>query len=650
MNRLLRHRGYLPALLVLLLVVLLHFALIPFFGARVPGLIVAYLVAFLWASWCGYGPGILNCVLMLVVLPQTILPASRLGQFNIRTFIIFLLLSLLVSTVSASRAKTEAMLRSANAQLDERVQQRTAELEKTNTELGHRLAELENLYRKLSVGVAFLDGGLRFRRLNEQMACFNGAPLAAHAGQPFREMVPPAIADSLEPVLRRILETGEAVVDHPLQSSFNHDSQDLRHWLFTCSPVHADSGTVIGVQVLAQDVTERKRFDESLRHTAKLESLGILAGGIAHDFNNLLTGILGNAGLAQDMLPPRHATANLLANVIIASERAADLTRQLLAYAGKGRFVIEPVNLSVLIRDLQPLIATSAENRVDIRLDLLPESVVAGDPGQMQQLIMNLVINGAESIPEGEPGIVTVRTSLVDLEASALPWSGRLVGGGQLPAGSYLLLEVRDTGCGMDAATMDRIFDPFFTTKFVGRGLGLAAALGIVRGHRGGLIVDSTPDVGTAFQVLLPAASSAVRSPRQPAKLRQDHAGQAVLVVDDEDMVRHTAKACLETYGYHVVEADSGARAIELLHRTPNISLVILDLTMPEMDGEKTCRELRRIRPALKVILSSGHDETNVMRRFEGQTLSGFVQKPFTVASLISKVNEALPRAAVAHD
>ncbi len=587
---------------------------------------------------------------MLAVLPLTILPSSRFGQFNIRTFAIFLLLSLLVSTVSANRTRTEAMLRSANAQLDERVRQRTRELETANTELGHRLAELENLYRKLSVGVAFLDDDLRFRRLNEQMASFNGAPLAVHAGRPFREMVTPAVADSLEPLLRHILATGDTVLDHPLQSSVRNDSKDVRDWLFTCSPVHAESGAVIGVQVLAQDVTERNRFDECLRHTAKLESLGILAGGIAHDFNNLLTGILGNASLAQEMFPPGHAAANLLGNVMIASERAADLTRQLLAYAGKGRVVIEPVDLSVLIRDLQPLIATSTENRVDIRLDLLPESFVAGDPGQMQQLIMNLVINGAEAIPEGRPGVVRARTSIMELEDSSPPWVGRMVGGDQLPAGSYVLLEVTDTGSGMDAATMDRIFDPFFTTKFTGRGLGLAAVLGIVRGHRGGLNVESTPGAGTAFRVLLPAAAPAGTSPRPSSALLTGHAGQTVLVVDDEALVRRTAKACLESYGYPVIEADSGASAIEILDRTPNIELVILDLTMPDMDGEETCRELRRIRPRLKVMLSSGHHETNVMRRFEGQTLAGFLQKPFTLASLISKVNEALPRAAAAHE
>jgi signal transduction histidine kinase len=266
-----------------------------------------------------------------------------------------------------------------------------------------------------------------------------------------------------------------------------------------------------------RDITDRRRFERHLQHTQKLESLGLLAGGIAHDFNNLLTGIMGNASLGLTELPDSAPIRRNLREIVSASERAADLTRQLLAYAGKGRFVLERIDLSQLVREIEPLIRTSIPKMVDIQLDLgagLPS--VEADPGQIQQLVMNLIINGAEAIGEANPGAVVIRTETRDLDAEEIR---REFPNDPLSPGSYVGLEVRDTGSGMDEATRNKIFDPFFTTKFQGRGLGLAAVSGIVRAQKGAIRVYSSPGRGSSFQVLFPAvaAKPAKRGPRKPA-------------------------------------------------------------------------------------------------------------------------------------
>ena len=270
------------------------------------------------------------------------------------------------------------------------------------------------------------------------------------------------------------------------------------------------------------DVTERRRIDEQLRHTQKLESLGVLAGGVAHDFNNLLTGILGNASLALDGIPPNHPNHTLLEEVTKAAERAADLTRQLLAYAGKGRFVMRTVNLSDLVREIGGLVQTSIPKAVQLRLQLterLPG--IDADPGQLQQIVMNLVINGAEAIgPEG--GTVLVRTGVQPVDEQYIETMSSA--GELLRPGQYVFLEVHDSGSGMSEETLAKIFDPFYTTKFAGRGLGLSAVLGIVRAHKGALKVYSKPGSGTTFKVLFPASANPMG--QQPATVARELALQ----------------------------------------------------------------------------------------------------------------------------
>jgi signal transduction histidine kinase len=382
----------------------------------------------------------------------------------------------------------------------------------------------------------------------------------------------------------------------------------------------------------------RKQMEERLREAAKFESLGILAGGIAHDFNNLLTGVLGNASLLAELETDSFNKA-AAENIVEATERAAHLTRQMLAYAGKGRYVIERLDLSKQIPAIAELVAASVPKYVELHFDLTQNAFIDADLGQLQQLVMNLVVNAAEAIrPPG--GLIEVSTTIVTLAGSLVLNTVT----GPLPEGRYVLLQVRDTGQGMDEDTKAKIFDPFFTTKFTGRGLGLAAVLGIVRAHRGGLKVTSAPGKGTTFQVLFPLAEAPDRclAPSSP-ELQSEGAG-TILVADDELVVRRTAKVGLEKSGYTVLLAENGLEAVKLFAReSSRIAAVVLDVTMPVMDGREALTRLREIRSDIPVIASSGYSEATARQQF-GDDIAGFLQKPYTVARLNEVVRQVLRR------
>jgi PAS domain S-box-containing protein len=391
---------------------------------------------------------------------------------------------------------------------------------------------------------------------------------------------------------------------------------------------------------LITDITERKKVEDRLWQAQKLESIGLLAGGIAHDFNNLLVGVIGNASMAQELLPLGHDAGELLQRVLSTGEQLAHLTRQMLAYSGKGRFVFEPLSLSDLIPEMSSLVQPSISKKIALHFGLEPDlPLVEADRGQMQQVVMNLLLNAAEAIGSNA-GLISVKTGFQVVDEAYIR---RNPGAADLRPGKYVRLKVRDTGCGMDEATKARIFDPFFTTKFTGRGLGLAAVAGIVRGHKGSITVSSTPGKGSCFTVLFPAGDGAAAVSPVVARDADLHGAGTILVVDDEEAVRVMAEKALERYGYKVLVADCGLAAIDVCRRHPgDISLVVLDLSMPGMAGEEALPELRKIRPNVKIVVSSGYSETETMRLFAGQRVSGFLQKPFTSTRLAAKVKRAL--------
>ena len=390
------------------------------------------------------------------------------------------------------------------------------------------------------------------------------------------------------------------------------------------------------------DHSEQKRAEEHLRQAQKLESIGLLAGGIAHDFNNLLVAVVGGASLALDMIPAESGASELLLRVLKTGEQLAHLTRQLLAYSGKGRFVIEPVNLSAAVPEMIALIQASISKKIALRLELdanLP--LVEADRGQIQQVLMNLVFNAAEAIGNNS-GSICVRTAPQNVDRAYLQlhpeWDVR--------EGEYIRLEVQDDGCGMDAASQAKIFDPFFTTKFVGRGLGLAAVSGIIRSHKGAIAVVSAPGAGSTFTVLLPTAApgraEALATRPTPSPLAARGTG-TILIVDDEMLVREMAGKTLRRQGFEVLQAESAAAAIDVLKRHPGeIQAIVLDLSMPGKSGNEVLPELRQVRPGVRVIVSSGYDEGQTMAMFQGQAVAGFIQKPYTAAALVEKVRAVM--------
>ena len=401
-------------------------------------------------------------------------------------------------------------------------------------------------------------------------------------------------------------------------------------------PVSGWNSWFIGI-----DVSEREAILKQLLHSQKLEGLGVMAGGIAHDFNNLLTAILGNASIAQASLPKSDPSQAALAEVVKASERAAMLTQQLLAYAGKTTLQTVPVDLSAHVREIAGLLRAAISRKVELVMDLdddLPP--VDADPAQLQQLVMNLVVNGAEAC-ERRPGSVRMRTHIREV---GMPADPAMESPGDVEPGTYVRLEVRDDGAGMAPEVQQKIFDPFFSTKFTGRGLGLAAVLGIVRSHKGSISVDSTPGKGSVFEVLLPV-SKVERAPRREDASNVPTGEGLILVVDDEPLVLRLATAALEKLGYRVATAESGREAVDYFRiHGSDVTCVLLDMTMPGMDGQETFESLRSVRADVLVVLSSGYSEVSAIEQFDGTRPAGFIQKPYTVRGLGEKIKEAIAR------
>ncbi|HEU4648404.1 MAG TPA: CHASE domain-containing protein [Gemmatimonadales bacterium] len=457
---------------------------------------------------------------------------------------------------------------------------------------------------------------------------------------------------------RRSVRTGQ-----PYEAEYRLRRSDgsYRWHLDRGAPLRNEAGEITRWFGTCTDVDDPRRAQQALQQAQKLESIGVLAGGIAHDFNNLLTGITGNVSLAASTLPPDDAARPMLDDALRASERAASLTAQLLAYAGKGRFFLQSVDLCSVINELVPLIRATISRKVAVRLDLAPDCpAVRGDASQLQQLLMNLIINGAEAIGDAV-GTVTVRVRGEVLSARPPEFAGD-----NLAPGLFVRIEVEDTGCGMDQATLAQIFDPFFTTKFTGRGLGLAAALGIVRGHRGAIAIRTAPGHGSTFSVLLPGepsqpntaappaaaplatsspAAAPVAAPSAPQPSPAKNGNGLVLLADDELTVRRVGMAALERLGYEVIVAEDGGQALALaLAPGRQLRLAMLDLTMPELGGAEVARRLRDAWPTLPIVVMSGYGEQEALLRLAGISVDGFLPKPFTDKQLERAVEEALGR------
>ncbi|MFH1496872.1 MAG: response regulator [Verrucomicrobiota bacterium] len=408
-------------------------------------------------------------------------------------------------------------------------------------------------------------------------------------------------------------------------------------------------GLAININDRREAEAEKLLLERKLLEGQKLESLGVLAGGIAHDFNNLLTGILGHANLLRQDVPDPGATS-LIDRIERSALRAAELCQQMLAYSGRGRYAVQTVCLDQLTSDLLPLIEASIGKQVRINLDFAkPAAPVCVDPTQIRQIIMNLVINASDAIGK-TAGDILIKTGRQAVDRRYLQ---SCVLSPDLPGGEYAFLEVGDTGCGMDAETLAKIFDPFFTTKFTGRGLGLAAVLGIIRGHQGALHVSSRAGFGSTFRMLLPCAGQPLEGMQSNAPFARTSARSAtapdvtgparILLVDDDEQVRLVGEQILRSLGHHPTLAADGETAMQRYKNTPHDhDLILLDLTMPGMDGAEVMRRMHEINPGQPILIMSGYSEQDAAESYSAHPAVGFLQKPFTMAALRERIDTML--------
>jgi signal transduction histidine kinase/ActR/RegA family two-component response regulator len=539
--------------------------------------------------------------------------------------------------------------------LSEHLKQRTEQLEAANRQLRDEMEERERAGEalresqvKLEAALASTTDAVFISDAQGRFVDFNDAFATFHRFR-VREECPPTLdkwydvvdlflpdgsLSPLEmwPVLRALRGEKVANAEYTLR---RRDTGETWAGSYSFGPVCGKDGAILGSVVVGRDITEQKQAEQHLRHSQKLESVGVLAGGIAHDFNNLLTTILGNASMLR--MQTTADAGERVAAIMESGERAAGLTRQLLAYAGKAQFEITDFDVSRLVRSTTDLIRMSVPKSTDVEIDVprdLP--LVRGDASQIQQVVMNLVMNAAEAIAGGTGGRVSVCAGVRDLDSAS---AARLDAG--MVAGGYVSITVRDNGCGMDEPTKAKIFDPFFTTKFTGRGLGLAAVHGILRSHQGTIKVESRPGQGSTFTVYLPSSHARPAASAGEAARRTAGRTATILVVDDEEPIRVLAKAALEGFGHRVLLAADGQQALDVLGGKMGVDLAVLDLIMPGLAGVEAFSEMRRRWPRLPILVVTGFS------RYEAYELGiprsqPFLEKPYTIQMLAAAVEKVL--------
>ncbi len=524
------------------------------------------------------------------------------------------------------------------AMLRQEVAERTRELLENQAVLHESEQKFRLAFENANTGMCLVDLSGKLMRVNNKMAEIMGYSKDELEHMTVNSLAVPEDSELNHEFIKKAISSAEE--SSAFEKRYYHKDGHVVWGQVASSLVRNAAGEPEYFISQIQDITIRKKMEDEriamerqLLHSQKLESLGVLAGGIAHDFNNILTAIIGNADLALMRTNKESPAVENLQRIERAASQAADLAKQMLAYSGKGKFVIENIDLNQLVEEMTHMLGVSISKKAALRLNLTrPLPPVEADATQLRQVIMNLVINASEAIGD-ENGSITITTGCMNCDSAYLKkiWLDK-----NLADGPYVYLEIADSGCGMNQETVSRIFDPFFTTKFTGRGLGMAAVLGIVRGHKGAIKVYSEPGKGTSFKVFFPASADlpglADDNSRQPSGWQ---GGGTILLVDDEECILNIGGEMLRELGFGVITACDGREALNVFQANrQSINCVILDLTMPNLDGEQTFRELRRLDPDVKVIISSGYHEQEICQKFVGKGLAGFIQKPYRLSEL----------------
>ncbi len=511
----------------------------------------------------------------------------------------------------------------------------------------HALRESEERFRKILQDVQSVavqgyapDGTIQY--WNKASERLYGYSAEEAIGRNLCDLIiPHETRPSVEQSIRHMIETGQPIPSSELSLLRKDGSRVIVHSSHAIVQMTGRTPELFCIDI---DLTERKTTDQILYDMQRRESIGILSGGMAHDFNNLFGSMMGNISLAQSYLPEDHPSVKNMEKAIAAMERATTLTQQMLAYSGKGRFQFTTMDIAAMIRDHIGLFTVSLPKNAKLVTHLPSEpAYVNGDPGQIEQIVMNLIINGGEAIADKQ-GTVSISLGTVSLNSAELARYSTLTKA-SLEPGAYAMIDVRDDGKGMSAEIQSKMFDPFFTTKFTGRGLGLSAVLGIIQGHKGGIKVESTVGSGTTFSVLLPLVPGPdpITPPLNESSPTHEDRGTTVLVIDDEAEIATTAKEMLEAGTYATLVELSPLKGIEVYrqHRS-EIGVVLLDQTMPEMSGKEVADALRAINPDVKIIITSGYSEEEVTSKLGTTRVAAFIQKPYRLQSLLSLVNSVM--------
>ena len=405
-------------------------------------------------------------------------------------------------------------------------------------------------------------------------------------------------------------------------------------------PVRA-TGTHLDITERKQEEEERLKLEAQIQQAQKFESLNVMAGSIAHNFNNLLMAVLGNLELASEKLPVDSPLKRNIDNAARAAEHAAELSTLMLTYVGKTEVKMEVINITEVVEEMMAVLELALSKKAKLQFNCSPAPVFfKGDPARIRQVIMNLVTNAAEAVGDTH-GTITMTTGTVFCERACFqqPFIKD-----DLPEGNYVYLEISDTGCGMDRETINKIFDPFFTTKFLGRGLGMAVVLGILRAHRGLISLDSRPGKGTKVRVLFPALDIPGKGSVKIGKVVNGWCGSGtILLVDDQESILDVGEQMLERLGFHVLTAANGLEAIDIFREQGEIiDCVLLDYSMPDLDGRETLNVLHCLRNDVPVILSSGYTEEHISKSFVDVFPADFIQKPYQLSILAEKLQKVL--------